>query len=61
MKNLIIKKDGVIIEFREGLGYKIEDYRWVENEGFTVETTDDTYIKRWNKWYISEKAEDETV
>jgi len=52
MKNLIIRGDrGRVVDFKEGLGHKVDDYKWLEAHGFTVEATDLHYTKKWDKWW----------
>lgn len=52
--NLIIRnKAGRVVDYiANGCG-DIEKYRGLESEGFTVECTEDKYIKKWNRWWLS--------
>ena len=53
-KNLIIReaKHGRVVDFREGIGNKIDDYKWLEDMGeFIVESTDLHYTNKWGKWW----------
>lgn len=56
-KNLIVRetKYGRVVDFLEGEGKSIEKYRHLEESGeFKIEATDDKYLCRYGKWWITE-------
>ena len=61
--NLLIRdgKTDRVVFFREGLGHKIEDYRWLEGEGYKIETTNRHFIQRWGKYYEDTPEEEDIV
>lgn len=55
-KNLIVRetKYGRVVDFLEGEGKSIEEYRHLEESGeFKIEATDTHYSKKWDKWWES--------
>lgn len=47
MKNLLIRnKKGVIAAFKKGEGENLDYYRYYEQYGYTLEPTDDNYIRK---------------
>ena len=55
MKNLIIResKYGRVVSFLEGQGDRIDEYKYLEYDGYIVEATDEHYTKKWNRWWIA--------
>lgn len=56
MCNLIIRnKDGRVVDYLPGRGDEVEKFRFVSQieEGMYPEATNDVYVKKWDKWWIT--------
>lgn len=54
--NVIIKdkETGRVVDFRRNMGDRVDDFKFLENYGYTAEATEENYLRRWGKWYVTD-------